>query len=141
METKGVTRAYLAANTSVTASVISRWLSGTGSPSPARAKRIAEILNVDVLDLSGKTIETADIVDLRQRLGLTAEEAGRSAGLSKQQIYEIESAITWPSDKRLSELAETYEQTLPVLRSAWIRRRISRFGRESLKQIPELRDN
>lgn len=139
MEKKGVTRAYLAAHAQVNPSVVSRWLTGAGSPSPGRAKRIADILDVDVLALSGKTMNTADIVDLRQRMGLTTAEVGELTGLTKQQIYEIEASITWPSDDRLAQLAPVYEQTLPVLRKAWINRRITRFGTESLNQIPQLR--
>ena len=60
----GMTRGYVAVMMGVTEAVVGRWVTGVGSPSAPRAKRLAELLGVDVLDLAGKTLETADITEL-----------------------------------------------------------------------------
>ena len=140
LDKQGFTRPQIAAHLGVSASVVSRWLSGVSSPAPARAKALADLLSVDVLEFSGKTMNTADIVDLRQRQGMTTADVAERTDISKQQIYDIEAAITPPSDERLEILVPVYEVTLDQLKKGWVKRRIHRFGTESLKQLPEFRD-
>lgn len=136
---QGYTQVEVAALLGVGPAAVSRYLSGLSSPSPARAKALADLLGVDVLAFSGKTLHTADIVDLRQRVGLTAKEVAEKTGLSTNQIQALESAAVPPTDERLMALVGIYNEPLDVLKRAWLNRRIHRFGTESLRRIPQFR--
>lgn len=137
IDSSGLSRAQIAVAVNVSPQVLGRWINGHTAPGAARAKLLADVLGVDVLDFSGKTIHIADIVDLRQRMGLSTEDAGEAAGMTKQQIYDIERATTVPSAEKLDALGRVYEQNPSRMRKAWVLRRINRFGRESLKHLSE----
>lgn len=134
-----VSKEQIAVHTGVTPNVISRWFNGQSSPSPSKALALANYLDVDVLDLSGKTMATADIMDLRQRMGWTAQDAANaSAGtISKQVIYYVERGVTVPLERNLNTLASLYEVTASQIRRSWVNRRIYRFGRESLRKLTD----
>ena len=140
LDKAGLTRSQVAALVGVTRAVVGRWLSGESSPAPENAKALADLLGVDVLDFSGKTMNTADIVDLRQRQGMTIAHVADRTDMSKPQVHDIESAITPPSAERLEMLVPIYGVDLEQIRKAWINRRIHRFGKESLKQLPQFGD-
>lgn len=135
---QGYTQLEVAVALGVGPASVNRYLSGMSSPSPARAKALADLLSVDVLDLSGKTLSTADIVDLRQRIGLTAKEVSEKTGVSHGQMQALETAAVPPPAARLSQLTELYDEPLDVLKRAWINRRIYRFGADSLRRLPKL---
>lgn len=134
----GISKENLAVKVGVNPNMISRWFQGQASPSPARALRLAQVLGVDVLELTGRTMATADIVDLRHRHGWTTQDvAERSGKLSKPVIYGIERAHPVPSAEKLDHLAELYEVSKKQIRRSWVNRRVHRFGTESLSYLTQ----
>lgn len=132
----GKTQERIAVECGVTKGVVSHWLAGRNKPAPQHAPRLAEALGVGVLDLAGKTIETADLVDLRMTAGLVGTQAADLAGLKRSQIITLEAAISAPKPDHLEALAEVYGVTVNQIRRAWVNRRIFLFGTDSLTQLP-----
>lgn len=133
----GMTRGYVAVMMGVTEAVVGRWVTGVGSPSAPRAKRLAELLDVDVLDLAGKTLETADITELRQRCGLEIKDVARELGASPSAISRLERTISTPAVPLMGQLAELYGVSLDTIKRSWVNRRIGIYGAESLERLPE----
>ncbi|MGV0870566.1 helix-turn-helix transcriptional regulator [Corynebacterium kalidii] len=134
----GISKENLAVKVGVSPNMISRWFQGEASPAPPRALRLAQALGVDVLDLTGRTMATADIVDLRQRHGWTTQDVAEISGrLSKPVIYTIERAHPVPSADKLDHLAEIYEVSPSQVRRSWVNRRVHRFGTESLAYLTD----
>jgi transcriptional regulator with XRE-family HTH domain len=135
----GITKEQLAVKVGVTPNIVSRWFLGQTSPAPPRALKLAQALEVDVLDLTGKTMATADIVDLRQRRGWTTQDVSEMSegALSKQMLYAIERGHPVPSEDKLDVLAKLYEVSPSQIRRSWVNRRIHRFGTESLAPLTE----
>lgn len=131
-----MTRGYVAVMVGVTESVVGRWINGVGSPSAPRAKQLAELLGVDVLDLTGKTLETADITELRQRCGMEIKEVAIAIDASPSSISRLERTISSPPVGLMEKLADLYEVPL-IQRKAWVTRRISIYGKPSLERLPD----
>lgn len=133
----GISKEQLAVEVGVSPNIISRWFNGQTSPAPPRALKLAQALNVDVLDLTGKTMATADIVDLRQRQGLMTQDVSDllDGRISKATIYQIERGHPAPSAEKLNMLAEVYKVSASQIRRSWVNRRIHRFGTESLSSL------
>lgn len=139
----GIAKEQIAVQVGVTPNIVSRWFQGQTSPAPPRALKLAQCLGVDVLELTGKTMSTADIVDLRQRQGWTTQDvADHSDGqFSKAMLYSIERGHPVPSGEKLDNLADLYEVSKSQVRRAWVNRRIHRFGTSSLTVLtPEERE-
>lgn len=133
----GKTQERLAVECSVTKSVVSHWLSGRNKPAPQHAPRIAAALGVDVFELAGKTVETADLVDLRMAAGLIGVAAAEQSGLKRSQLNTLEAAISPPKPHHLEALAAPYGVDLDQIKRAWVNRHIFLFGRDSLGLLPE----
>lgn len=135
----GITKEQLAVKVGVTPNIVSRWFLGQTSPAPPRALKLAQVLGVDVLDLTGKTMATADIVDLRQRHGWTTQNVSEMSegALSKQMLYAIERGHPVPSADKLDLLAKLYDVSDSQIRRSWVNRRIHRFGTESLAPLTD----
>ncbi|WP_425279155.1 helix-turn-helix domain-containing protein [Corynebacterium bovis] len=137
--TTGLTKQEIAAHTGVNTNVVTRWFNGTSSPSPHRALLLARCLNVDVLDLSRKTINTADIVDLRHRIGKTVQDVidASDNSLSKTVLHNIERAIKAPAEEKLLTLSRIYDVNEYQIHRSWVNRRVRLFGRSSLELLTE----
>lgn len=135
----GISKEQLAIQVGVTPNIVSRWFQGTTSPAPPRALKLANCLGVDVLELTGKTMATADIVDLRQRQGWTTQDVAEASDgvLSKSVMYTVERANPVPSAEKLDLLATLYEVSESQIRRSWVNRRIHRFGTESLTYLSD----
>ena len=137
IEDAGITRGYVAVMVGVTEAVVGRWINGLGSPSAPRAKQLAELLGVDVLDLAGKTLDTADITELRQRCGLEIKEVAAAINASPSSISRLERTISSPSVELMEKLADLYSVSLDTVKKAWVTRRISIYGKPSLERLPD----
>lgn len=137
IEEAGLSRGYVAVYSGVTETVVGRWINGIGSPSAPRAKALADLLGVDVLALSGKTLETADITELRQRCGLEIKDVAEAVDVSKSSLSRLERAINPPSADLMEQLAELYKVPLDTVKNAWMNRRISIYGKQSLHMLPD----
>ena len=141
LEASGKTQAELAVECGVTKGVVSHWLSGRNKPAPQHVPLLAQTLGVSVLDLAGKTIETADLVDLRIVQGLFGSRAAELAGLKPSQLQTLEAAISMPKPEQLEALAGPYKVTIDQIKRAWVNRRIYFFGVNSLQRLtPETRE-
>lgn len=137
LEKTGVSPAELAVQCEVTRAVVSHWISGRNKPAPQHAPRIASTLGVSVLDLAGKSLSTADLVDLRIAQGLHSNQAAELAGLKPSQVRTLEAAINMPKPEHLDALATPYGTDEDQLRRSWVNRRIHLFGRTSLTRIDD----
>lgn len=139
LDKTGLTVDAVAVATGVTPQAVRGWLNGSYKPGAEAVRALGDALGVDPLTLRGKTLVTATLVDLRQRMGLTGAEAAAAAGLNPSQVYTLEQAVTSPKLDHLDALAEVYEVDIAGIRRGWLNRRIERFGRESLSRLtPEL---
>lgn len=130
----------LAMTLGITPSAVRRWVNGTAGPSTEHARKLADFFRVDVLDLLDKTMDTADIVDIRHVAGLSASEAARRLGMSRGSIYHVEAGVTIPSRSMLDNLAELYGQSKSFTRLAWIRRRRNLHGLQATRNLPDFLD-
>lgn len=140
MAAKHMNPPRLAMELGLTPSAVRRWANGTSGPSTEHAGKIAEFFKVDVLELLGKTMDTADIVDIRHRAGLSAAETSRRLGVSRGAIYHVEAGVEIPSRTMLDNLAELYGQKRSFIRLAWIRRRRDLHGLQSVQKLPDYLD-
>lgn len=131
----GKTRNAVAAQCGVGKATIAHWLSGRSKPSPLVTPRLAAALGVGVLELSGKTLAIADLVDLRFIHGLTAREAAQCAGLKASHLQTLEEAVTMPRQDHLDALAPVYQVSVAQVRRSWVNRRVWRFGTASFSQL------
>lgn len=133
----GLAKDQIAVRTGVTPNVISRWFNGHASPSPGHALRLADVLGVDVLTLTGKTLATADVVDLRHRKGWRGTDAADASDghITRSTVYNFERAIDVPSAAHFRLFAKLYEVDESTLKRAWVNRRIKRYGTESLDYL------
>ncbi|MFZ2273374.1 helix-turn-helix domain-containing protein [Corynebacterium variabile] len=124
----------IAVRTGVTPNVISRWFNGHSSPAPAHALALANVLGVDVLELTGKTLDTADVVDLRQRKGWRGVDAAEASDgeANRSVLYNFERAIKVPSNEQFALFARLYDVDEATIRRAWVNRRVTRYGADSL---------
>lgn len=140
IEKTGMSVDALAVATGVTPQAVRGWVNGTYKPGAEAVHALGDALGVDPLSLSGKTLVTATLVDLRQRSGLTGAEAASAAGLIPSQVYTLEQAVTPPKFEHLDALAEVYSVDIEAVRRGWLNRRIERFGQESLSRLaPDVR--
>lgn len=137
LEASGKTQAEIAVECGVTKAVVSHWVSGRSKPAPQHAPVLAEALGVSVLDLAGKTLATADLVDLRVMQGMHGAQAAETAGLKVSQLQTLEGAISMPKPEHLEALAEPYKTDIDQLRRSWVNRRIYLFGRHSLNRLDD----
>lgn len=137
LKASGKTQAEIAVECMVTKGVVSHWMSGRSKPAPQHAPRLADALGVSVLDLAGKTLATADLVDLRIIQGLHGAQAAEMAGLKVGQIQALEAAINMPKPAHLEMLGVAYKTDDDQLRRSWVNRRIHLFGRNSLNRIDD----
>lgn len=137
LKASGKTQAEIAVECSVTRGVVSHWASGRSKPAPRHAPALAETLGVSVLDLAGKTLATADLVDLRIIQGLHGAQAAELAGIKVSQIQTLEAAISMPKPEHLEALAGPYKVDVDQLKRSWVNRRIHLFGRHSLNRLDE----
>lgn len=137
LDKSGLTQHELAVECEVGQSVVSNWLSGRNKPAPQHAPRIAEALGVPVLRLAGKTLATADLVDLRIAQGMHSSQAAEAADIKPSQIRTLEAAITMPKPEHLDALARPYGTDVDQTHRSWVNRRIHLFGRHSLNRIDE----
>lgn len=141
LERSGKSHSQLAVECGVGKAVVSHWASGRSKPSPQMAPRVAAALGVNVLDLAGKTMATADLTDLRMTHGLNGAVAAELAGLKPSQFQTLEAAISMPKPDHLDALAEVYDVTVDQVRRAWVNRRIKLYGTSSLSHLdPETRE-
>lgn len=132
----GKTQERIAVECGVTKGVVSHWMSGRNKPAPQHVPRLAEALGVDVLALAGKTLETADLVDLRMVHGLVGTQAAEHANLKASQLQTLEAAISAPKPEHLEALAGSYDVSIEEMKRAWTNRRIYLYGLDSLSQLP-----
>lgn len=137
MERSGLTVDAVAANTGVSTTAVRGWMSGKYKPSAEACRSLGEILGIDPLELSGKSLVTATLIDLRQRIGLTGTEAAEAADIIPSQIYSLEQAVAAPKMDHLLALAPVYEVSEATIAESWVNRRIERFGTESLRRLPD----
>ncbi|MGP9725381.1 helix-turn-helix domain-containing protein [Corynebacterium sp. AOP40-9SA-29] len=126
-EQSGKTQAQLAVDCQVGRAVVSNWVAGRNKPAPQAAPLLAEALGTTVLILSNRTPEDADLVDRRISKGFNAASAAREAGITSQQIYELEQAVSMPIMEQLDALAPVYDLTTDEIHRAWINRRVRLF--------------
>ncbi|MFZ2274376.1 helix-turn-helix domain-containing protein [Corynebacterium variabile] len=133
----GLPKDQIAVRTGVTPNVISRWFNGHSSPSPGHALTLADVLGVDVLDLTGKTMATADVVDLRHRKGWRGVDVvdASDGQVNRSVIYNFERAIAVPTAEQFNLFADLYEVEVSEVKRAWVNRRITRYGEESLDYL------
>lgn len=137
LEESGKTQAEIAVECGVTRGVVTHWIKGRSKPAPQHVPALAEALGVSVLDLAGKTLATADLVDLRIIQGMHGAQAAELAGLKIGQFQTLEAAISMPKPEHLEALAGPYKTDLDQLRRSWVNRRIHLFGRNSLSRLDE----
>ena len=130
----------LAIELGLTPSAVRRWANGTSGPSTEHARKLADFFQVNVLELLGKTMDTADIVDIRHTAGLSAAETARRLGVTRGAIYHVEAGIEIPSRTMLNDLAKLYGQSRPFIRLAWIRRRRNLHGLQAVQNLPDYLD-
>lgn len=136
MDRTGYSVDALAVATGVTPQAVRGWLNGSYKPGADAVRQLGLALEIDPLELSGKTVITATLVDLRQRAGLTGSEAAEQVELIPSQLYALEQAVTSPKLEHLDLLAQPYDADRETIRRSWVNRRIERFGRESLSRLP-----
>lgn len=137
LEKSGKTQSEIAVECGVTRGVVTHWAKGRSKPAPQHAPSLAEALGVSVLDLAGKTLVTADLVDLRIIQGMHGAQAAGLAGLKIGQFQTLEAAISMPKPEHLEALADPYKTDADQLRRSWINRRVYLFGRNSLNRLDE----
>lgn len=137
VKASGKTQAEIAVDCTVTKSVVSHWMSGRNKPAPKHAPLLAESLGVSVLDLAGKTLAIADLVDLRIMQGMHSAEAAEVAGIKVSQLQALEAAINMPKPEHLETLVDPYKTDLDQVRRSWVNRRIHLFGRHSLNRLDD----
>lgn len=127
----GKPRSVVAVDCGVGKSTISHWLVGRSKPSPAVVPRLAASLGVGVLKLSGKTMATADLADLRLIHGLTTRQAAQRSGIELWHVQLLEEAIIMPKPAHLEALSPVYGVSDEQIRRSWLNRRMVRFGSSS----------
>lgn len=126
-EQSGKSQSQLAVDCQVSRAVISNWIHGRNNPAPAQAPGLAEALNTTVFTLCNRTPETADLLDLRIANGFNGAQAAKAAGISSEQLHELEHAVNVPNLTYLDALAEPYHTDIDSIHRAWVNRRVRLF--------------
>ena len=134
-------QSQLAVECGVGKTVVSHWVTGRSKPSPPMAPKIAAALNVSVLELAGKTMATADLLDLRMSRGMIGAHLATAAGIKAHQYQRLEEAISMPTPELLDPLAPVLQVSVDQVHRAWVNRRTHLYGTTSLAHLsPEARD-
>ena len=124
----GLTQQQLADQISVTKQAISEWERGNNGPSPQTRKTLADLyhLSPDELDdqlgytTAGYSqpgyrpdqIDPNRLLQARQSLSLTQEEAARLAGVTSRTISTSENGSSVPTIDTLLKLAKAYDKPI-----------------------------
>lgn len=113
----------LAVRTGVSAVTVRSWLGGRTAPSPTRLARLAEVLELDVSDVTGVPAGLLGLTDLRVHAALTQAEAAKRIGVSRTSLSDYELGTSEPPATLFPLIAETYGVTTEVALDAWQRER------------------
>lgn len=113
----------LAVRTGVSAVTVRSWLGGRTAPSPKRLARLAEVLELDVSDVTGVPAGLLGLTDLRVHAALTQAEAAKRIGVSRTSLSDYELGTSEPPAPLFPLIAEAYGVTAETALNAWQRER------------------
>lgn len=113
----------LAVRTGVSAVTVRSWLGGRSAPSPKRLARLAEVLELDVREVTGVPTGLLTLTDLRVHAALTQAEAAERIRVSRTSLSDYELGASEPAVSLFPLFAEAYGVTTDLAIEAWQRSR------------------
>lgn len=123
MDARGLTVAKLAARTGVSAVTVRSWLGGRSAPTAVRLAALADVLDIDVRDITGVRADKATLADLRIHAGLTQGQAAVKLGTARSSLSDYELGISELPDALLDLMATVYSVPKREVETAWQRTR------------------
>lgn len=116
-----LTGLQVATRVGVNPSTVRNWLAGRTAPPPAKLAALAQVLDLNVRDLTGILPARETLADMRIHAALSQAQAASQAGLSQSAFSTIEQGAGALSDGLCAALAGIYGTSGEDVRAAWQR--------------------
>lgn len=127
----GLTGLQVAARVGVNPSTVRNWLAGRTAPTPAKLAALAQVLELNVRDLTGVLPGRETLSDMRVHAALNQSETAERVGLSQSAFSTIEQGAAPLSEGLCASLADIYDEPQGAVRDAWQR------ANDTLKGFPQ----
>lgn len=128
MTRRELTVLALAARAGVSPVTVRNWLSGRTAPGPQKLNVLAQVLGVEVRDLTGVQEGQELLADLRIHAALTQSEVAAATGVGQSTLSEIERGGNGLSPELRDQLASLYGVAEDAVQAAWQRCRDTLTG-------------